>query len=465
MLPPCGTGPLPASCSPVADNFGMHGIPQALLAAPCAIGSLAERLGLVSRTHAMEQQQVYYFDNNATTRVAPEVVDAMVPFLRDHWGNPSSAYGFGARVHGHVEAAREKVAALVNADPKEITFTSCGTESNNTAIQSALHTSGKRHVITTKVEHSANIKFGEHLQKHGYDVTYLPVESDGSLDLHVLEQAIRPDTAVVSVMYANNETGVLFPIEEVAAICRSKGVLCHTDAVQVPGKLPIDVKALGVDFLSLSAHKLHAPKGVGMLYVKRRTRFEPYVIGGHQERGRRGGTESVANIIAFGRAAELAMATLHDENTRVRALRDRLEGWVLANIPNTVRNGAREPRLPNTSNIAFDFVEAEAVLMLLDQVGICASSGSACTTGSLDPSHVLSAMGVVPMRARGSVRFSLGIYNTAEDVEYLLQHLPRIIQKLRDISPLNPEHPDNDRYDIDAARKKHEEELSAAVKE
>lgn len=413
----------------------------------------------------MEQQKVYYFDNNATTRVAPEVVDAMVPFLRDHWGNPSSAYGFGARVHGHVEAAREKVAALVNADPKEITFTSCGTESNNTAIQSALHTTGKRHVITTKVEHSANIKFGEHLQKHGYDVTYLPVESDGSLDLHVLEQAIRPDTAVVSVMYANNETGVLFPIEEVAAICRSKGVLCHTDAVQVPGKLPIDVKALGVDFLSLSAHKLHAPKGVGMLYVKRRTRFEPYVIGGHQERGRRGGTESVANIIAFGRAAELAMATLHDENTRVRALRDRLEGWVLANIPNTVRNGAREPRLPNTSNIAFDFVEAEAVLMLLDQVGICASSGSACTTGSLDPSHVLSAMGVVPMRARGSVRFSLGIYNTAEDVEYLLQHLPRIIKKLRDISPLNPEHPDNDRYDIDAARKKHEEELSAAVKE
>jgi len=443
----------------------MHRVLQALLAAPRAIGSLAERFGLVSRTHAMEQQKVYYFDNNATTRVAPEVVDAMVPFLRDHWGNPSSAYGFGARVHGHVEAARERVATLVNADPKEITFTSCGTESNNTAIQSALHTSGKRHVITTKVEHSANIKFGEHLQKHGYDVTYLPVESDGSLDLHVLEQAIRPDTAVVSVMYANNETGVLFPIEEVAAICRSKGVLCHTDAVQVPGKLPIDVKALGVDFLSLSAHKLHAPKGVGMLYVKRRTRFEPYVIGGHQERGRRGGTESVANIIAFGRAAELAMATLHDENTRVRGLRDRLEGWVLANIPNTARNGAREPRLPNTSNIAFDFVEAEAVLMLLDQVGICASSGSACTTGSLDPSHVLSAMGVVPMRARGSVRFSLGIYNTDEDVNYLLQHLPRIIQKLRDISPLNPEHPDNDRYDIEAARKKHEEEMSAAVKE
>jgi cysteine desulfurase len=412
----------------------------------------------------MEQQKVYYFDNNATTRVAPEVVDAMVPFLREYWGNPSSAYAFGAQVHGHVEQAREKVATLIGADPREVLFTSCGTESNNSALQSALVTTGKRHVVTTKVEHSANINFGEHLEKQGFEVTYLPVESDGSLDLHVLEQSIRPDTAIVSVMYANNETGVVFPIEEVAAICRSKGVLSHTDAVQVPGKLPIQVKSLGVDFLSLSAHKLHAPKGIGMLYVKRRTRYSPYVIGGHQERGRRGGTESVANIVAFGRAAELAMATLEDENTRVRALRDRLESWILANIPNTIRNGAREPRLPNTANIAFDFVEAEAVLMLLDQVGICASSGSACTTGSLDPSHVLSAMGVVPMRARGSVRFSLGIYNTDEDVDYLLQHLPRIIQRLRDISPLSPEHPDNDRYDIEAARRKHEEEM-ASVKE
>jgi len=412
----------------------------------------------------MEQQKVYYFDNNATTRVAPEVVDTMIPFLREYWGNPSSAYAFGAQVHGHVEAAREKVAALIHADPKEVVFTSCGTESNNSAIHSALVTSGKRHVITTRVEHSANISFGAHLEKMGFEVTYLPVESDGSLDLHLLEQAIRPDTAIVSVMYANNETGVIFPIEEVAALCRSKGVLCHTDAVQVPGKLPIDVRQLGVDLLSLSAHKLHAPKGVGMLYVKKRTRYTPYVVGGHQERGRRGGTESVANIVAFGRAAELAVATLQDENTRVRALRDRLENWILTHIPNTVRNGAREPRLPNTCNIAFDFVEAEAVLMLLDQVGICASSGSACTTGSLDPSHVLSAMGVVPMRARGSVRFSLGIYNTEEDVDYLLQHLPRIIQRLRDISPLNPDHPDNDRYDIDAARKKHEEEM-ASVKE
>lgn len=404
--------------------------------------------------------KIHYFDNNATTRIAPEVADAMIPFLREFWGNPSSAYGFGAQVNRHVENAREKVAALIHADPKEITFTSCGTESNNSAIHSALLTTGKNHVITTAVEHSANINFGEHLKKQGYDVTFLPVEGDGSLDLHRLEQAIRPDTAIVSVMYANNETGVIFPIEEVAAICRSRGVLCHTDAVQVPGKLPIDVKQLGVDFLSLSAHKLHAPKGIGMLYVKRRTRYQPYVIGGHQERGRRGGTEGVPNIVAFGRAAELAMSTLEDENTRVRGLRDRLENHVLRQIPNTIRNGAKEPRLPNTTNIAFDFVEAEAVLLLLDQIGICASSGSACTTGSLDPSHVLSAMGISPMRARGSIRFSLGIYNTEEDVDYLIQHLPPIIQKLRDISPLNPDHPDNDQYDIVGARAKHEQEMA-----
>jgi cysteine desulfurase len=410
-------------------------------------------------------QKVYYFDNNATTRVAPEVVDAMIPFLRELWGNPSSAYAFGAQVHGHVEAARAKVAALINADIKEVIFTSCGTEANNSAIHSALVNTGKKHVVTTAVEHSANINFGEYLQKRGYDVTYLPVESDGSLDLHRLEKAIRPDTAIVSVMYANNETGVVFPIEEVAAICRSKDTLCHTDAVQVPGKLKLDVKQLGVDFLSLSAHKLHAPKGVGLLYVKRRTKYSPYIIGGHQEKGRRGGTESVANIVAFGRAAELAMATLDEENTRVRALRDRLENFILTNIPNTIRNGAKEPRLPNTANIAFDFVEAEAVLLLLDQIGICASSGSACTTGSLDPSHVLSAMGVKPMRARGSVRFSLGIYNTDAEVDYLIQHLPPIIQKLRDISPLNPAHEDNDRYDIAGARAKHEQEMAIAKAE
>jgi len=384
----------------------------------------------------MSQAPVYYFDNNATTRVAPEVVDAMVPFLREFWGNPSSAYGFGRQVAAHVEEARAKVAALINADPRELVFTSCGTESNNSAIHSALvaHPE-KKHVLTTAVEHSANIKFCAFLEKQGYSVTYLPVESDGTFDLHLLEKSIRPDTAIVSVMSANNETGVIFPIEEVAAICRSKGTLCHTDAVQTPGKLKIDVKDSGVDFLSLSAHKLHAPKGIGVLYVKRRTKYHPYIIGGGQERGRRGGTENVANIVAFGRAAELALATLQDENTRVRALRDKLENGILGKIAGTTRNGAKEPRLPNTSNVAFESIEAEGILLLLDQAGICASSGSACTTGSLDPSHVLMAMGCSVARARGSVRFSLGIYNTEEEVGYLLKHLPGMISKLRANAP------------------------------
>ncbi len=388
----------------------------------------------------MEQRKIVYFDNNATTRIAPEVVDAMLPFLRDHYGNPSSAYQFGKEAGEHIKTAREKVAALIHADPRDVIFTSCGTESNNSAIHSALVTQpGKRHVVTTAVEHSANIKFCEFLQKRGYEVTFLPVEPDGMVDIHLLERAVRPDTAIVSIMWANNETGVVYPIEEAAAICRSKGVLFHTDAVQTPGKIDINVTETGVDFLSLSAHKLHAPKGIGILYVKKRTKYQPYVIGGGQEQGRRGGTENVASMVGFGRAAELAMASLNDENTRVRALRDKLESTILRTIPNTLRNGDAANRLPNTSNIAFDFVEAESILLLLDQAGICASSGSACTTGSLDPSHVLVAMGLSPSRARGSIRFSLGIYNTAEEVDYVLAQLPPIIEKLRAVSPLNPQ--------------------------
>jgi cysteine desulfurase len=405
----------------------------------------------------MSSRKMYYFDNNATTQVAPEVVQAMLPFLTDYWGNPSSAYGFAHQIAAALEKAREQVAALLQADPKEITFTSCGTESNNSALHSALLTTGKRHIVTTAVEHSATINFCQFLEKRGSRVTRLPVSPDGSLDLHLLEQAIQPDTALVSVMWANNETGALFPIREIARLCHAKGVLCHTDAVQVPGKLKIDVKDLGVDMLSLSAHKLHAPKGIGLLYVRKRTKFQPYIMGGHQERGRRGGTENVANIVAFGRAAELAMQRLDDENTRVRALRDRMEQTLLDAIPHASRNGAAEPRLPNTSNLTFDFVEAEAVLMLLDQAGICASSGSACTTGSLDPSHVLTAMGLSPMRARGSLRLSLGIYNTEAEVDYLLKHLPPIIRRLREISPLHPEHQDNAAYDVAAGRKRHEQ--------
>lgn len=380
----------------------------------------------------MKDKRFIYFDNNATTRVAPEVVEAMLPFLTEHWGNPSSAYRFAKECAKQVDRAREQVGALIHAAPSEIIFTSCGTESNNAAIHSALFTQPKKnHVLTTAVEHSANIKYAQYLKQRGYEVTLLPVEPDGTLDVHLLEKSIRPETAIVSAMWGNNETGTLFPIEEVAAICRSRGVLCHTDAVQVPGKLKVDVKELGVDCMSLSAHKLHAPKGIGLLYVKRRTRYEPYVIGGGQEKGRRGGTENVPYMVAFGRAAELAMGSLDDENTRIRGLRDKLERWVLKHIPKTSCNGAREPRLPNTANIAFEGLEAEVLLAALDKIGVCASSGSACTTGVIEPSHVLTAMGVKRARAKGSLRFSLGIYNTEEEVDYLIQHLPDIVKQAR----------------------------------
>ena len=384
----------------------------------------------------MDSRHITYFDNNATTRIAPEVVDAMLPFLRDYWGNPSAAYRFSNEVAKAVEASRGHIAQMINADPRDILFTSCGTESDNTAINSALRTQpGKRHIVTTSVEHSAIVKHVAQLKKQAVDITMLPVETDGSLDLGLLEQSIREDTALVSIMWANNETGVIFPIEEIAAICRMKGALFHTDAVQTPGKIKLDVQSTGVDMMSLSAHKLHAPKGIGILYVKPGTRFAPMVIGGSQERGRRGGTENVANIVAFGRAAELAVDTLDDENTRVRALRDRLEKTILETIPNTARNGSATDRLPNTSNIAFGGVEAEAILLLLDQENICASSGSACTTGSLEPSHVLTAMGLSPEWARGSVRFSLGIYNTEQEVDHVLDKLPKIINRLRAASP------------------------------
>jgi cysteine desulfurase len=380
----------------------------------------------------MNLQPVCYLDNNATTRVAPEVLEAMLPFLTEQWGNPSSAYSFGNNLTHMLAEAREKVAALINADPREVVFTSCGTESNNTALHSALATQPqKRHVVTTAVEHSSNIKFCDLLLNQGYDVTVLPVNSGGGLDLKLLEKAIRPDTAIVSIMWANNETGVLFPVAEMAAICHSKGVLCHTDAVQAAGKLSIDVNEVGVDYLSLSGHKLYAPKGIGLLFIKRHTKFQPYLVGGGQERGRRGGTENVAAIVGFGRAAELAKARLTDMDSRVRVMRDRLESGILSLIEGTRCNGASEPRLPNTSNIAFEHVEAEGVLLLLDQAGICASSGSACATGSLDPSHVLLAMGATAAQARSSVRFSLGVYNTETDVDLVLKHLPSIIDKLR----------------------------------
>jgi cysteine desulfurase len=377
-------------------------------------------------------QQPIYFDNNATTRVAPEVVETMLPFLREQWGNPSSIYGFGRQLTKPLELAREKVATLINAEPREIIFTSGGTESINSALQSALQTRPqKHHLITTAVEHSATIKFCAHLKTAGFDITRLPVDTEGRLDLRLLERCILPETAIVSVMVANNETGVLFHIEEIAAICRNKNVLFHTDAVQAPGKLKIDVRESGVDLLSLSAHKLYGPKGVGALYVKRGVKYHPYIIGGGQEQGRRGGTENVAGIVGFGRAAELAVAHLGEANTRIRALRDKLETGILSNIPGVTRNGSTEARLPNTSNLSFEGIEAEGILLLLDEQGICASSGSACTSGSLDPSHVLLAMGCDVSRARASIRFSLGIDSTEAEVDFVLKQLPSVVAKLR----------------------------------
>ena len=387
----------------------------------------------------MSKQSVYYLDNNATTRVAPEVVEAMLPYLTEQWGNPSSAYTFGKKAGHAVAEAREKVAALINANPREIIFTSCGTESNNAAINSALTSQpGKRHVITTVVEHSANIQFGQTLEKRGCEVTWIPVDRAGQLDVHEIHEAIREDTAIVSVMLANNETGVIYPVEEIAAICRAKGVLFHTDAVQTPGKLKLDVKAMEVDFLSLSAHKLHAPKGIGVLYVRKGVSFQPYVMGGGQEQGRRGGTENVANMVAFGKAAEIAVASLEENLDRIRALRDRMEEGIISSIEGVTRNGAKEPRLANTSNLSFTNCEAEAILLLLDREGICASSGSACTTGSMAPSHVLTAMGLTPELAMGAVRLSLSKYSTDDEVDHLLAKMPEIVSKLRGTIPQTP---------------------------
>ena len=388
----------------------------------------------------MNEESIYYLDNNATTRVAPEVVEAMLPFLTEQWGNPSSAYSFGKAVGKAVAEAREKVAALINANPREIIFTSCGTESNNAAINSALTSQpGKRHLITTVVEHSANIKFSESLEKRGCEVTWIPVDRAGQLDAHEIHEAIREDTAVVSVMTANNETGVIYPVEEIAAICRSKGVLFHTDAVQTPGKLKLDVKSMEADYLSLSAHKLHAPKGIGILYVRKGVSFQPYVMGGGQEQGRRGGTENVAGMVAFGKAAEIAMTSLDKDLDRITALRDRMEEGIFNTIEGVSRNGAKEPRLANTSNLSFANCEAGAILLLLDREGICASSGSACTTGSLAPSHVLTAMGLTPELAMGAVRLSLSKYSTNEDIDHLLEKLPEIIAKLRGNPSKTPE--------------------------
>ncbi len=375
-------------------------------------------------------------DNNATTRVSPEVVEAMLPFLQEYYGNPSSMHTFGGQVGRAVKRAREQVAALINASPDEIIFTSCGTESDNTAIRAAIESNPqKKHIITSRVEHPAIKNLFEHLAKVGYRVTWVPVDREGRLDLDYFKQHLTDDTAVVSFMWANNETGVIFPIETVAKITKERGIVFHTDAVQAVGKVPVDVKQVNVDMLSLSGHKIHAPKGVAALYVRKGTKFSPFMIGGHQERGRRGGTENVASIVGMGVASEMAVKHLSDINTRVRAMRDRLEEGILNAIPNSMRNGCKDPRLPNTSSVSFEFVEGESILLMMDEFGICASSGSACTSGSLEPSHVLRAMGVPFTAAHGSIRFSLSTYNEESDVDIVLEKLPPIIQRLRELSP------------------------------
>jgi cysteine desulfurase len=379
---------------------------------------------------------VIYLDNNATTQVAPEVLEAMLPYYRELYGNPSSMHSFGGQVAQKIRAAREKVAALIGASPEEIIFTSCGTESDNAAIRSALATRpDKKHIITSRVEHPAIRALCAHLATQGYRITELPVDKNGVLDLENLGKSITPDTAVVSLMWGNNETGVIFPVEEAAAMAHERGILFHTDAVQSTGKIPINLKKNVIDMLSISGHKLHAPKGIGVLYVRKGTKFSPFLIGGHQERERRGGTENTPGIVGLGKACELAAKNMEEENTAVKRLRDKLESELLKRITQSRVNGDIVNRLPNTTNISFEFIEGEAILLLMNELGICASSGSACTSGSLQPSHVLRAMGVPFTMAHGSIRFSLSIYNTEVEIDFVIDKMPAIIARLRGMSP------------------------------
>jgi len=382
-----------------------------------------------------------YLDNNATTKVDERVFEEMRPYFCDLYGNPSSMHFFGGQVQKKVDEARNRVAALLGAHPDEIIFNACGTESDNTAIRSALDVfPEKKHIITSRVEHPAVLTQCRNLTKRGYRVTELNVDGEGRLDLKELDAALDNDTALVSLMWANNETGVIFPIEEAAQMAKEKGALFHTDAVQAVGKIPINLKDSAIDFLALSGHKLHAPKGVGVLYVRRGTPYRPLLVGGHQERGRRAGTENTASIIAIGKACELAHQYMEEETTRVRALRDRLQAELTSLIPNTRINGGGADRLPNTLSIAMEFVEGEGILLLLSEKGICASSGSACTSGSLEPSHVLRAMGVPFTCAHGSIRFSLSRFTTDDEIDSVIRELPPIIRRLREMSPFGREY-------------------------
>jgi len=377
-----------------------------------------------------------YFDNNATTKVAEEVLEEIKPLFCDLYGNPSSMHTFGGQIGRKIGRAREQAAALLGCDPSEIVFTGCGTESDNTAINGVLAAvPNKRKVITTRVEHPAVLTVCRELENRGYQVVELGVNRQGRLDLAELAEQIDDDTALVTIMYANNETGMMFPIERIAELTSSKGSVFHTDAVQAVGKIPLNLAKSDIDLLSLSGHKLHAPKGIGILYVRKGTRLSPFMLGGHQEAGRRAGTENVPGIVGLGKACELAAANLEEENGKVKILRDKLEKALMEKCPDCRLNGDCEDRLPNTCNVSFEYIEGEAILLMLDKYGICASSGSACTSGSLEPSHVLRAMGVPFTAAHGSIRFSLSRYNTEEEVDYTIEKMPAIVNQLRELSP------------------------------
>ena len=382
-----------------------------------------------------------YLDNNATTKVDEAVFEEMRPYFCELYGNPSSMHFFGGQVQGKVVEARNRVAALLGASPEEIIFTACGTESDNSAIRSALEVfPERRHVITSRVEHPAVLTQCRNLTQKGYRVTEIGVDGEGRLDMDEYKAAVDKDTAIVSLMWANNETGVIVPVEEAAASARSKGALFHSDAVQAVGKIPINMADSTIDMLSLSGHKLHAPKGIGVLYLRRGTPFRPFLVGGHQEKSRRAGTENAAAIIALGKASELAGTLMELESTQVKGMRDRLQNALMAAIPHARINGGGASRLPNTVSIAFEFVEGESILMLLSELGVCASSGSACTSGSLEPSHVLRAMGVPFTCAHGSLRFSLSRYTTDAEIDTVIAELPPIIARLRQMSPFGREH-------------------------
>ncbi len=392
--------------------------------------------------------KIVYFDNNATTRVAPEVREAMLPYFGEKYGNPSSMHAFGGEIAKDLNRAREEVARFLNAEPDEVIFTSCATESDNAAIRGTADYFGKDlKVVTTAVEHPAVLQPCRRLKALGHEVVELPVDSVGQIDLTQLEAELsNPPTlqtskspTLVSIMWANNETGVLFPIEKVAEICKRHGAILHTDAVQVAGKIPVDVKKVPVDMLSMSGHKFHAPKGVGIFYVRRGTKLKPFMLGGHQERTRRAGTENVPYIVGLAKACELARLGMADEAKKLTALRDKLEAGILASCPNVRVNGDRAHRLPNTLNVSFEYIEGEAIAYHLSDLGICISTGSACASGSLDPSHVIRAMGVPFTAVHGSVRFSLSRYNTMEEVDYVLEKLPPVIRNLRDLSPFGPD--------------------------